>query len=749
MTTARCLAVLLPIAFTAAAFAQVGGGRLLTRWSEQARTVRPHAEHPRPILVREAWRTLNGDWQFALAARDAGQPDFDRTIRVPFCVESALSGVGEAVSPEQRMWYRRSFEVPDDWRDGRLLLHFEAVDHEAEIWLNGQRLGEHAGGYDAFSFDITEALREDDEQELVLAAWDPTDTGNQPRGKQVLEPRGIWYTAVSGIWQPVWLEHVPETYIEEIRIFPRIDPPGATLHLPVANHQRGDMLLAIVKVEGEMVAASNASAGQPLSLRLPSARLWSPEEPFLYDLDIAVIRDGETIDRAASYFGLREVSLVDGEHGAMIALNGQPLFQIGLLDQGWWPDGLYTPPTDEAMVFDIQTMKDLGFNMLRQHVKVAPRRWYTHCDRIGMLVWQDMPSGDDRVPRRPPDHPEAQIDRSPESAAQFELELKEMIEQLQPHPSIVVWVPFNEGWGQYDTAHIARWVKELDPTRLVDSASGWNDMGVGDMHDIHVYPGPAMPDPEPGRAAVLGEFGGLGLPIPGHLWNKEGNWGYRTLETREELEQGYAHLIEQLRWLLPRGLSAAIYTQVSDVEGEVNGLLTYDREVLKVDAERMQLLHASLAEPVPDLVTIAPTSEEEPATWRFTLEAPPEDWQAPGFDDSSWQQGPGGFGTERTPGAVVGTEWSTGQIWLRRTFRAPDPPDRLALRIHHDEDAEVYLNGQRIASFEGYTTDYIIRPLGEAAAAALREGENVLAIHCRQTRGGQFIDCGLLGLTPR
>jgi len=422
-----------------------------------------------------------------------------------------------------------------------------------------------------------------------------------------------------------------------------------------------------------------------------------------------------------------------------LLLNGESLFQYGLLDQGWWPDGLYTAPTDEALRFDVEKTKELGFNLIRKHVKVEPARWYYHCDREGILVWQDMPSGDNE---------------GPEAEGQFAAEIGEVVGALRNHPSIVMWVPFNEGWGQHDTEAYVEWLKVTDPSRLVNNASGWTDTGAGDVLDIHRYPGPGAPHPEAAstrilRAPVLGEFGGLGLPLTGHTWVGEDNWGYRSYETLTELNEAYGELLTQLRPLIGEGLAAAVYTQTTDVEVEVNGVMTYDREVVKLDAQAPPL-HARLFDPPPILKPVVPTSRLEGQRWRLTESDPGEGWAASGFDDSIWPEGMGGFGTERTPGSTVRTQWESSEIWIRRSFSLPQEElealvgARLFLRIHHDEDTEVYLNGTQVAALEGYSTGYRLIPLDGEVAAPLRVGENTLAAHVRQTDGGQYIDLGIV-----
>jgi len=569
-------------------------GPLLTRWAKDVSAENALPEYPRPQMVRTEWLNLNGLWDYAIKPKDQPQPaEFDGQILVPYPVESALSGVMKPVGPENRLWYRRTFEIPKKWENKRVLLHFGAVDWDATVWVNGKKLGSHRGGYDPFTFDVTEVLKEGAKQEIVVSVWDPTDTGWQARGKQVKKPGGIMYTAVTGIWQTVWLEPVPQTYIESIVIVPDIDKGEVRITANVVGGSTGSGLAAKVAGKG-FAGAAASSAGNKLTIKMLDARLWSPEAPYLYDATVSVGSDDEPIDSVKSYFGMRKISLGRDEGGILrLCLNNKPLFQYGPLDQGWWPDGLYTAPTDEALRYDIEVLKKLGCNMLRKHVKVEPDRLYYWCDKLGLMVWQDMPSGDKFIGGNDPD-----IQRSPESAAQFEAELKAMISTFYNHPCIVMWVAYNEGWGQWDTPRIVNLIKELDPTRLVNNASGWSDRGVGDVHDIHSYPGPAAPPVEEKRAAVLGEFGGLGLPVEGHTWQAEKNWGYRSYTNADELTDAYIALIKKLHPMTgQQGLCAAVYTQTTDVEVEVNGMMTYDRAIVKVDAERVAAANKALYTP--------------------------------------------------------------------------------------------------------------------------------------------------------
>lgn len=728
-------------------------GRLMTRWAKDVSPEKVLPEYPRPQMVRKEWTNLNGLWQYAVRPVEQTKPDtkWDGQILVPFAIESALSGVMKTVKSDERLWYRRTFERPKMQKDGRLLLHFGAVDWEATVYVNGKEVGSHRGGYTPFSFDITDALKADGEQELVVAVWDPTDKSFQPRGKQIGNPHGIWYTAVTGIWQTVWLEPVPKTYIKGLKIIPDIENETASVHVEIEGDLPTSWQLSSesrLSLKGEKSLYGVAHGARNVATLSPIAtELWSPDEPCLYELKVKLkdldSREGGAIDEISTYFAQRKIEFKKDSAGVnRLFLNNKPLFQYGPLDQGWWPDGLYTAPTDEALAYDIEITKKLGMNMCRKHVKVEPARWYYHCDRLGLMVWQDMPSGDRYISPNDPD-----ITRSAESEANYRREWQEIMDTCRNYPCIVAWVPFNEGWGQFKTNEILDWTKKHDPTRLVDGPSGWSDRGGGDMHDMHMYPGPGMFPLSDKRASVLGEFGGLGLPVKGHLWQDRDNWGYRTYQSKEELATQYERLIRKLRPLIGNGLAAAIYTQTTDVEGEVNGLMTYDREVIKFDVERMAELHKKLYGPQPriEIKPVVLTSEREAQTWKYTTTKPAGGWEKPGFDDGDWQEGKGGFGDKNPPGSHVRTKWDSREIWLRRKFKlgAVDV-SRLQFRIHHDEDAEIYLNGVLAGKTEGYTTEYTELELDAEARKSLEQGETVIAVHCRQTGGGQYIDVGLV-----
>ena len=567
-------------------------GRIMTRWAAEVSPDNALPDYPRPQMVRSEWLNLNGLWEYAIRPAEAAAPEkYDGHILVPYPVESALSGAAKAVGKENRLWYRTTFRTPKSWKGRRVLLNFEAVEWETRVLVNGREAGAHKGGYDPFSFDITPQLKKRGDQEVVVSVWDPIDEGSQPRGKQVRNPHGIWYTSVTGIWSTVWLEPVSDAHIQTFEVVPDLE--GRKVRIKAAGPEAAaGQPLEVSVLDGDQVKAlARGKTGDELTLDLVDPKPWSPDSPFLYGLKLTLSgNEGRKADEIASYFGMRGIALGKDAAGRLrLFLNGAPLFQFGPLDQGWWPDGLYTAPTDAALRYDIEMLKDLGFNMMRKHVKVEPRRFYFWCDKLGLLVWQDMPSGDAYIQPQDPD-----IQRTGESANEYEKEFAAIIQALANQPSIVMWVPFNEGWGQFDTARIVDYVRSLDPTRLIDAASGWTDRGVGDVIDVHAYPGPAAPPNQPDRAAVLGEFGGLGLPVRGHTWQEEKNWGYRSYTTPEELTDAYLALIEKLKPLVEAGVSAAVYTQTTDVEIEVNGLMTYDRAVIKMDKDGVSKVNRSV-----------------------------------------------------------------------------------------------------------------------------------------------------------
>jgi beta-galactosidase/beta-glucuronidase len=546
---------------------------------------------------------LNGLWDYAIKSKNETMPSsFSGTILVPFAVESALSGSGKQVGKDNQLWYRRSVIIPSSFKNKNVLLHFGAVDWKCDVMVNGKKAGSHQGGYDPFTFDVTSLLNKFGSQEIVVNVWDPSDEGPQPRGKQIKNPHSIWYTPVTGIWQTVWLEAVPKTYIESTKQTPDVDKQTLTIKAIVKNLQPGDQVKVTAMIGTEKIAEVEISSRDSV-LKIPNPRLWTPGNPFLYDLTIYVLRKGKIVDEAKSYFAMRKISMGPDQNGIQrMMLNNEFVFQYGPLDQGWWPDGLYTAPTDEALKFDIEKTKEMGFNMIRKHVKVEPARWYYHCDKLGMLVWQDMPSGDmgNHWDSRPGIIGLAtEKERTPESEEIFKTEWKAIMDARYNFPCIVVWVPFNEGWGQFKTPEIVKWTMAYDPSRLVNPASGGNFFPVGHIMDLHNYPAPCMPDSKlygKDQLIVLGEYGGLGLPLEGHTWKSKDNWGYQSFPNKEELLSKYESFIEKFPELIKLGLSAAVYTQTTDVEVETNGLMTYDRKVVKMPEARLKEIHAKLYE---------------------------------------------------------------------------------------------------------------------------------------------------------
>ena len=568
-------------------FTFLGAQTLKTPWAEKVDKQCPRPEYPRPILQRAQWLCLNGQWDYAILDKGCVEPsEWDGKITVPFCVESQLSGVQKPLTEKQELWYHREFEVPAGWKGRRVMLNFGAVDWQADVYVNDIHVGGHRGGYAAFSFDITPYLLSKGQQKLVVRVYDPTNRGYQPVGKQTLTPHSIWYTAVSGIWQTVWLEPVAQNHITHIAAAPDVYHGSVELTLRSSADNDGSIVEAVLTEGDKKVASAKGMPNGTLRMKVPDARLWSPDHPFLYGLKLTLRKDGKVQDEVKSYVAMRTIEIGRGKDESYVRmrLNGRNCFQYGPLDQGWYPDGLYTAATEEAMRYDLEVVKQLGYNMIRKHVKVEPDRWYYLCDSLGILVWQGMPSGDYGNQWEPGKYNGGtDRQRSTASAENYHHEWKEIVDQCGQHPCVVVWVPFNEGWGQFETEKVVAWTKEYDPTRLVNPASGGNHRACGDIFDLHNYPQPSMYLSDPNRVNVLGEYGGIGLPMAGHLWKEDQNWGYVKFQNKDEVTEEYVKYAEQLKGFVERGYSAAVYTQMSDVEGEVNGLLTYDRRELKVD----------------------------------------------------------------------------------------------------------------------------------------------------------------------
>lgn len=718
---------------------EMARARLTTPWANDVNPQNVHPEYPRPQMVRPLWQNLNGLWMWqSLQSMDSQLGSSWREILVPFAVESPLSGIG---SHSESMAYKRSIEIPSEWKGKRVLLHFEAVDWKCEAFVNGVSVGTHEGGYDPFTFDITEALGEKTEGELLLRVFDPTDKDAVPRGKQVLRPGGIFYTCTSGIWQTVWLEAVERSYIESFRIMPNVDNSSVDVSVNTAgdNTELSQFTVRILR-NGEVLKEGSASLSRTLTLKLNDPELWTPDHPFLYDMEI-IFGD----DKVETYFGMRKIHIEKDASGYYrTMLNNEFLFQMGPLDQGFWPDGIYTAPSDEALKFDIVTMKKMGFNMVRKHIKVEPRRWYYWCDKLGLMVWQDMPGenygGQGGVA---------------DNGNYFSRELTAMVNTHFNSPCIVMWVVFNEGGGQTNRDYTKKYVdlvRKLDSTRLINEASGWNHYGYGDMKDIHPYPAPSYTTTTARQAMACGEYGGVQYVLPNHLWSSD-HWGYASVENADEYDATYTEYANRLaQFKTKKGLSAAVYTQLTDVEVEVNGLMTYDR-VVKSDINRIREANrlAIEKEGVPVDYILSP-ADESGETWKYTTGTPSDDWMETGFNDNKWSSGKTGFGANGLSNMQYGTRWSSSDIWIRKEVElslSENELSSLRMRVYYDEDCEIYINGVLAFSATGYLTDYkIVEIRSEALAAINRQGANVIAAHCHQTAGGQFLDIALLVEKP-
>ena len=754
-TLSTIAAIALVLTFTENAFAQSTWTKqtapVMTPWGEQLTEENVWPQYPRPSMKRQEWMNLNGVWRYFKRSSinydyETRTSYFTKSILVPFPVESALSGIMDKNYSSNRRathMYRRTFTLPENFTGKNILLHFGAVDWRCYVYVNGQLAGTHDGGSVPFFFDITPFLQEGAEQELQVAVWDPTD-GGQPNGKQSVSPNGIWYTPNSGIWQTVWLEPVTPTHILSYEPIPDID--NSTVSIKVKTSAPCSLTLK-VKDGDNLVAEQTGNSEQTFTLSIPNAKLWSPDEPNLYDLEITLNEEGIEKDKVDGYFGMRKFSrgMVDGYPA--ILLNNQPLYMYGPLDQGWWPDGLLTPPSYEAMVYDLQVMKDFGMNMVRKHIKLENDLWFEWCDRNGLVVWQDMPSGCGS----------GQIGNLEYAMENFYRENEALIDATRQHPCIGAWVVINEGWGQHTErgmGHTQRAVNSVinanhDPGRFVHAVTGWTDIEMGDFLDVHSYPAPnAATNALNERVASCGEFGGINLFIEEHMWAGS-DVNYTTVDDADTYSNLYDRYTDRLQELQKeKGLWMSVYTQITDVEQECNGILTYDRKVLKVSPAQQEAMKAKIMRTVnsryKDATTIVSAGDQSSSIqWKYTTTEPAEDWYTTNFDASSWKTGYSGFGGGGR------TSWSTSDIWIRRNFsinnfdtsRIQD----LRLWLFHDEDAEIYINGVLAAKMTGYNTKYELWPLLPDGLQALKlDGSpNVIAIHCKQTTGGQFIDCGL------
>jgi hypothetical protein len=715
---------------------------LMTPWAALVNTNQPLPEYPRPQLVRTNWLNLNGIWQFQAGATNDPVPTnktLSGAILVPYPMESAISGLAEY---HTWSWYRRTFTVPPAWSGQHILLHLDAVDWQSQVFVNGQSVGTHKGGYDSATYDITSYLAGSGPQELIVQVYNPVDNGGQPRGKQTLYPGGIMYTSSTGIWQPVWLEPVPATSVADLKLVPDVDNNRLNLAVNVSGPTNGVTVNAVARIGTNVVGSVSGNAGAGLLVPVPSPTLWSPTNPFLYDLTVTLSNGPAQLDSVASYFGMRKVSLSTNNGFVRILLNNQFVFQFGPLDQGFWPDGIYTAPTDNALKSDLELEKGLGFNMVRKHIKVERQRWYYWADKLGILVWQDMPSCNSYTGNPVP------VDGS-----QFITELTRMVQTHCNSPAIIMWTLFNEsqgqantsgGVGQTNTPALVQLVKALDPSRLINQASGGDYYGVGDILDNHSYPAPGNPTSST-QATVDGEFGGVALYITNHTWAPGGGEGSAT--NADDLASQFETFCNDLSTFVQNsGLNGAIYTQTTDLESELNGLYTYDRVVRKPDLRRIQAAILSTGLPAFQ-ATVVPTSQTNGLSWRYTTNVPGTNWFTTGFDDSAWSSGLAGFGTF-DPGVTPRTAWTTADIWLRRTFN-PGPLtaqqlSNLVFSVYHDEDVEIYINGVLAGSAPGYVTTYVLLAMTPAGQAAIvPNANNLMAVHCHQTTGGQFIDVGI------
>jgi hypothetical protein len=709
---------------------------LMSQWASKVSPVNALPEYPRPQMVRKDWVNLNGVWQFQSGKADDAVPsgkDLSGVILVPYPVEAPLSGV---MQHYDRIWYRRTFTISPSWKNKQIMLNFGAVDWESEVYINGKSVGVHKGGYDGFSYDITPFLKETGSQEVIVRVYDPTDLYGAPRGKQTIAEQryGIMYTPTTGIWRTVWLEPVEKVSISNLKLIPDIDGKRLKITVTTSSSESGVTVTATAKEGSKSVGIAVDKPGSEFNLPLANPKLWPPEDPFLYDLTVTLKKDGKTLDIVNSYFGMRKVSL--GTEGGFnkIFINNKFLFEIGPLDQGFWPDGIYTAPTDEALKFDIAQMKAHGFNFIRKHIKVEPDRWYYWCDKLGVMVWQDMPSANSYMSRG--------FTRPPVDTLAYKLEFTRLIESHWSFPSIIMWVVFNESQGQHNTPGLVKLAKELDPSRLVNQASGGTNVGVGDLLDVHSYPEPSAPVPTvPNQALVCGEFGGLTYRYPGHEYDAPHSHGYLDIKSIDGLVNTYRGLVTELiNMKNDKGLSAAVYTETSDVETEVNGWLTYDR-LLKVDPLKLKAINDRLTgNATVTLVDVLPVAQK----WKFTTVKPAGEWNTNTFNDSTWFTGQAMFGTA-APSDKVKTNWAPQEVWTRQIFNpgtlTAEDLNNLVLYASQTNGIEVFVNGILAGSKNqrggSGSFDYSIMLFNGDVGKTLKPNDNnIIAVHFYSRRQG-------------
>ena len=730
--------------------------RIMSPWAEKVNPNKVLDEYPRPQMVRQNWYNLNGIWDFTKvdAMKYNASQLYDKKILVPFPMESAISGVMDTNHMENRgkvFAYRKKFTIPSNMKKDDILLHFGAVDWKCEVYINGKKVGDHKGGFDPFYFNITNALTNKKEQEICVFVQDYQEFGGHPHGKQKIGEKIIWYTPATGIWQTVWLESVPKTHIEKLTLRPNID--NQTINIKVLAENAKSNTKATIKVfDGkQLISTTNdVSINTEAAITVKDMKLWSPESPFLYDLVVELTEAGKTVDKVDSYFGMRKISVDYFNGHPTMFLNNKHYFHYGVLDQGYWPDGIYTAPTDEALKFDLEKTKDFGMNMSRKHIKVEPARWYYHCDKMGILVWQDIPN---------PGFGEKGkiIGEDLNIRDNFHDEMVRIMKSLENYPSIVLWTIYNESWGQPDEATSKKGVdiaRQTDPHRLISIASGWNDYEYGDIRDTHWYPQPnVLPNPVNKRASVCGEYGGITLLIDGHRWQGGSNMKYTQVYSKEELKTQFIGLTEQMLGLQADGLCAAVYTQITDLEDEENGLITYDRKVVKVDEAQMaEISQAVKRNYTHTSIPVMPVSKagNMVSKWRYYMSDTPltsDEWKNSSFVDNTWDEGVAGFGNGGLQGASINTKWNTSNIYLRKWFDFKglntNDLDKLQLEIFHDEECEVYINGILAANLNDFTNRYVFIDISKEAKASIKIGKpNLIAVKAKNKEGNQFIDLG-------